>query len=149
MGQTLRLRTEGAKTVLLRVARDGRKAMVKLLVKGGPIIEAKDREGQTALLQAAREGRSAMAKLLVEKGVNVEARDAKGCTALGRAALRGRRAISLQVSTPCIFSGVSIGQNQIYTDIYILYILYEYLCARVGAKLHVAHQQGDSGGLLQ
>jgi hypothetical protein len=36
----------------------------------------------------------------------------------------------------------SIGQNRVYTYVYILYLVYNYLCTRVRAKLRVFCMQG-------
>ena len=43
-------------------------AVVKLLLKKGAELEAKDKDGQSPLLWAAEEGHEAAVKLLLEKG---------------------------------------------------------------------------------
>jgi hypothetical protein len=45
---------------------------------------------------------------------------------------------------PCIDAPDSIGQNRVCTYVCIPYLVYNYLCTRVGAKLRVFYVQGDN-----
>jgi ankyrin repeat protein len=47
---------------------------VRLLLKKGPEVEAKDTDGETVLYWAARNGRSAVVRLPLEKGPRLEAK---------------------------------------------------------------------------
>lgn len=58
------------------------KAAIRLLMKGGVSINARDCYGQTALHKAAREGCKAVVQLLLEIGADVNAKNARGRTAL-------------------------------------------------------------------
>ncbi|KAE8446343.1 hypothetical protein EG329_012092 [Mollisiaceae sp. DMI_Dod_QoI] len=59
-------------TPLLWAARNGRKAIVKLLLEKGANPEIKDRFSQTPLLLAVGKGYKAIVQLLLEKGANLD-----------------------------------------------------------------------------
>ena len=60
-------------TALSLAATQGHEAVVKLLLKKGAEVEAKDQNSRTALLQAASQGNEAVVTLLLEKGAEIEA----------------------------------------------------------------------------
>ncbi|KAH7113686.1 hypothetical protein B0J13DRAFT_242659 [Dactylonectria estremocensis] len=69
----------------------GHPALVKLLLKRGAEVEAKDSShGRTPLWWAAGNGREAIVKLLLEKGADVESKDEDGRTPLSRAGMGTR-----------------------------------------------------------
>jgi ankyrin repeat protein len=66
-------------TDLILVSYYGHCVIVKLLLKKGAEIEAKDSKyGQTSLLWAAKNGYEAVIKLLVEKGANIKSKGSDG-----------------------------------------------------------------------
>jgi hypothetical protein len=52
--------------------------------------------------------------------------------------------ISLHVKTSVHIPSALIGWNYVCTDIYILYLVYNYLCTHVAVKLACFDMQGDS-----
>ncbi|KAK0761661.1 LOW QUALITY PROTEIN: hypothetical protein N5P37_005643 [Trichoderma harzianum] len=84
----------GNLTDLIIASYYGHGAVVKLLVKRGADLEAKDRDGRTPLSWAAENGHEAIAKLLVEKGAHLEVKDKDGRTPLSWAAENGHEAIA-------------------------------------------------------
>ncbi|EXL39845.1 hypothetical protein FOCG_17555 [Fusarium oxysporum f. sp. radicis-lycopersici 26381] len=72
----------------------GHRAVIKLLLKQGADIEAKDTgHGRTPLLWAAANGHEAVIRLLLEQGADVEANDKYGKTPFSRAAANGHKAV--------------------------------------------------------
>jgi len=74
-------------TALMRAAYDGHVAIVRLLLKAGANVNAKDREGSTALLSAATRGHVEIVRLLLKASADVNAKNEYGNTALYSAAL--------------------------------------------------------------
>lgn len=68
--------------------------LVKLLVKYGADLNAKDDGGRTALMWAASYGCKAIARTLIKPGTDVNARDTYGSTALMNAVRVGNEAIA-------------------------------------------------------
>ncbi|KKO97610.1 ankyrin repeat domain-containing protein [Trichoderma harzianum] len=83
----------GNVTDLIIASYYGHLAVVKLLVKRGVDIEAKDGSGRTPLLLAAENGHEAIVKLLAKKGADIKAKDRDGQTPLLLAAENGHEAI--------------------------------------------------------
>jgi hypothetical protein len=84
---------EYGRTPLSWAARQGREAVVKLLLEKGAEIEAKDEYGRTPLSWAAGQGHEAVVKLLLEKGAEIEVKDEYGSTPLSWAAEQGHEAV--------------------------------------------------------
>ncbi|RFU80736.1 pfs, nb-arc and ankyrin domain [Trichoderma arundinaceum] len=80
------------RTPLLRAAENGHEAIVRLLLKHGADIEAKDSVNGTALNIAASHGYDAVIMPLLESGADTEAR-VKGNTSLHKAVSGGYEAI--------------------------------------------------------
>ncbi|KAH8662676.1 hypothetical protein BGZ61DRAFT_368428, partial [Ilyonectria robusta] len=92
--KTTRMMTTDYFTDLMLASYYGHRVVVKLLLKKGAEIEAKDSTyGRTPLSWAAGNGHKAIAKLLLEKCADVESKDKHGRTPLSRAAENGREAI--------------------------------------------------------
>ncbi|MDE7140592.1 MAG: ankyrin repeat domain-containing protein [Treponemataceae bacterium] len=67
---------------------------VKICIKSGENVDAKDNQGITALMYAIRKGKKDMAELLIKSGANVNAKDDAGRTALMLAASNGHKDIA-------------------------------------------------------
>ena len=74
---------------LFNAARSGDTETIRLLLKKGADINAKDNGGNTALMLAALEGRTDVVKLLLDKGADVNAKNNGDFTALGSARVLG------------------------------------------------------------
>jgi ankyrin repeat protein len=81
-------------TPLSWAAKRGHEAVVRLLVKKGTDIDAKDNEGQTALLWAAKRGYEGIVKFLIENGADATAKSTNGQTALSCAMKVGHTAVA-------------------------------------------------------
>jgi len=58
--------------------------------------------------------------------------------------VQGVGPISLHVKTSVYIPSALIGWNYVCTDIYILYLVYNYLCTHVAVKLACFDMQGDT-----
>ena len=82
------------RTPLSWAAKQGHKAVVRLLLERGPELELKDnRRGQTPLSLAAEHGHEAVAHQLLEQGAEVESNDTNCRTPLFLAAQKGHEAL--------------------------------------------------------
>ena len=75
---------------LMSAAQSGDLETIKLLLKNGVEINAKDNAGYTALTWAAVEGQTNVVKLLLDKGADFNAKDTKGFTTLMIASEQGQ-----------------------------------------------------------
>src|SRR4030043_337340 len=66
----------------LNEAKTGNEEIIKLFIKAGIDINAKDKNGITALGFASAHGNVELARLLIEKGADVNIKDNNGITAL-------------------------------------------------------------------
>jgi ankyrin repeat protein len=78
---------------LHRASYNGHEAVVRLLLKNGAALEAKDSEKQTPLFLAAANGRKAVIQLLLEDGAALKAENRKRQTPLFLAAINGHKAV--------------------------------------------------------
>jgi ankyrin repeat protein len=85
--------TKYGKDAIIYAAKDGNFGVVKLLIKKGADVNAKDKYGGTALMYAAQNGDKEVVKLLLEKGAKVNAKNENGWTALMFAAYYGHKEI--------------------------------------------------------
>ncbi len=75
--------TTGADKAMVQAAREGREAIVRLLLEKGAELESKVKySGRTALSYVAQMGHEALVKLLLEKGIEVESKDNNSVTPL-------------------------------------------------------------------
>jgi hypothetical protein len=58
-------------------------------------------------------------------------------------AIEAKWNISLHVKTSVYIPSALIGWNYVCTDIYILYLVYNYLCTHIAVKLACFDMQGD------
>jgi ankyrin repeat protein len=84
---------------------------IKLLLKKGADIEAKDEQGQTPLIRAAAYGQAGIARLLLDKGARIEARDPGGATALISAACGGCVIVDMGNTFDCVQLLIDRGAN--------------------------------------
>jgi ankyrin repeat protein len=87
---------EYGRTALLRAAKDGHEAVVRLLLESGKTdIDSKDNNGQTPLSWAAENGHEAVVRLLLESGkADIDSKDTEyGQTPLSWAAENGHEAV--------------------------------------------------------
>jgi ankyrin repeat protein len=77
------------RTLLMEACKQGRIDIVKILIKSGVDINAKDHFGNTALMEAAYYGRLEIAKLLIENGAAINSTTVHGSTAIQMATIRG------------------------------------------------------------
>lgn len=81
-GANIEARTDFySQTSLMLAAQGGHYAVVRLLLKEGAAINARDARQWTALIVAAESGREAVVRLLVEKGADLKQRCHNGQTA--------------------------------------------------------------------
>jgi ankyrin repeat protein/spore coat protein CotH len=88
-------KTEGGGDELCRAVKSGDLQAVKIQVKNGVDVNARDSEfGVTALSWAALQGHTKIAEFLIERGTDVNAKNQDGATALHSAAFLGRAEIA-------------------------------------------------------
>jgi ankyrin repeat protein len=80
-------------------------ARIRLLLKKGADVNAKDGNRRTPLMHAAQGGHDALCRLLIKKGADIDARDDGNETALMKAAMCGHSKICALL----IRSGASMG----------------------------------------
>ena len=86
---------EGGGDELCRAVKSGDLQAVKIQVKNGVDVNARDSEfGVTALSWAALQGHTKIAEFLIERGTDVNAKNQDGATALHSAAFLGRAEIA-------------------------------------------------------
>ncbi|ACE06554.1 hypothetical protein Aasi_1229 [Candidatus Amoebophilus asiaticus 5a2] len=92
------------KYLLHAAVENGQLAVVKMFLKKGANIQAKDVEGKSPLHLAARAGHLEIAKLLLEKGADTEARNSYGNSPLHSATKNGQ----LEIAKLLLESGADI-----------------------------------------
>ncbi|KAK3349516.1 ankyrin repeat protein, partial [Lasiosphaeria hispida] len=85
--------TDGSRTPLHTAAARGNTSGIRLLLKWGAELEARDKDGEAPLHTAARAGKVAAVSLLLDHGANIDARDAGGWTPVHRAAWNNHRKV--------------------------------------------------------
>ncbi|KAF2174539.1 ankyrin, partial [Zopfia rhizophila CBS 207.26] len=68
------------RTPLLRAAKNGHEAVVRLLVELGADVNARSNDGWMALRWAAENGHEAVVRLLLERGAGVNVKSNNGWT---------------------------------------------------------------------
>jgi hypothetical protein len=69
-------------TPLMRAAMGGDSEVLKLLLKRGAKVDAREQDGMTALIIAAMQGEASCVKILLKSGANINAKTDSGLTAL-------------------------------------------------------------------
>ncbi len=77
-------------TSLITAAEKGDMATVKILLKNGVDVNAKDKAGWTALMKAINKGHKEIAKELINKGADVNAKNERDWMVLMKAINKGR-----------------------------------------------------------
>jgi ankyrin repeat protein len=78
---------------LLRAAKGGQEAVVRLLLENGAELDSKSQSGQTPLSWAAKKGHEAVVRLLLEKGAELDSKSESGQTPLLLAAENGHEEV--------------------------------------------------------
>ena len=81
--------TAGGQTALMWAAAEGHTPIVRMLIEGGALVNARSAAGYAALLLAAREARLETTQVLLAAGADVNAAAKDGTTALIVATIRG------------------------------------------------------------
>jgi uncharacterized protein len=80
--------------LVLGAADNGCVALMRTMLDGGALLEAKDRFGNSALIHAARSGQLDVMLVLIERGADLKHRNAAGSDALFSAVERNQKATS-------------------------------------------------------
>jgi WD40 repeat protein len=82
-----------SQTDLLQASQDGDDAQVRLLLRNGADIHARNDHRQPPLLLAAEGGHTDLARYLISQGADIDAEDKDGCTALLLATVSRHRGV--------------------------------------------------------